>query len=150
MSKSYFLITICTKSRKCTFADPDDPERLTQPGKIAHFCWSDIPNHFSDVDIDEFVVMPNHIHGILLFSRYVEVKQKFASAKSGSLITVIKSFKSAVTKKINELESYQDYIVWQRGFHDVRIRNVHQLNIYRQYIHQNQQSWIMQNIQGEK
>ncbi len=62
-----YFITICTQNRECFFGDiVDGNMRLSETGKIAHKFWIEIPDHFSFVKLGEFVVMPNHVHGIVI------------------------------------------------------------------------------------
>lgn len=61
-----YFITICTKNREFLFGNIANGEMmLNDAGKIANECWLEIPNHFPNVFLHEFVVMPNHIHGIV-------------------------------------------------------------------------------------
>jgi putative transposase len=63
---SYFL-TICTQNRQCFFGDITNAEmELSEIGEIAHKYWNEIPAHFPFVKLDAFVVMPNHVHGIII------------------------------------------------------------------------------------
>jgi putative transposase len=62
-----YFVTICTKDRACLFGDVSDGVmRLNQMGHIVWQCWLAIPDHFPHVLLDEFVVMPNHVHGIIV------------------------------------------------------------------------------------
>ena len=64
-----YYITLCTKARQCLFGDVVKGEmRLNSLGYIAFTCWQAIPNHFPHVELDAFVIMPNHLHGILVIS----------------------------------------------------------------------------------
>jgi len=61
-----YFVTICTKNRECLFGEIlDGKMELNEYGQIATDCWKEIPKHFPSVEIDEFVVMPNHVHGII-------------------------------------------------------------------------------------
>ena len=61
-----YFITICTHNKECLFGKIINGELiLNEAGKIADACWGDIPNHFPDAVLHEYVVMPNHIHGII-------------------------------------------------------------------------------------
>jgi hypothetical protein len=67
-SEGAYLVTICTYRRKCSLGEIRDGKgQLSRVGKIVQECWFTIPQHFPRVTIDEFVVMPNHTHGILIF-----------------------------------------------------------------------------------
>ncbi len=64
-----YFITICTKNRKCLFGNIINGKMiLNDAGHIAQNCWLEIPNHYSNVILDEFVIMPNHIHGIIIIN----------------------------------------------------------------------------------
>lgn len=139
-----FFITICSKKRAPLFAiDTIDPCKLSIEGEIAKRCWLEIPNHFPNVVPDTFVIMPDHIHGIVGFTdkRSLQV-EKMSKPVAGSLSTVIRSYKSAVTKSVNELPNYLDYRVWQTRFYEHRIRNNAELHAIRTYIKNNPQVWI--------
>lgn len=64
-----YFVTICTQDRACLFGEVIDRAlRLNQAGVAVQTVWNDIPNHYAGVDIDAFVVMPNHIHGIIVLT----------------------------------------------------------------------------------
>lgn len=68
---SYF-ITICTDNHNCIFGNITDGVMiLNDPGRIVEQCWNTIPSHFPHVELDEWVIMPNHIHGILFITMNV-------------------------------------------------------------------------------
>ena len=65
-----YFVTICTNNRECYFGDVFDTEmRLSEIGSIAHSCWEQIPQHFPFVKLDSFIVMPNHVHGIIIIEK---------------------------------------------------------------------------------
>jgi hypothetical protein len=66
-ANGYYYITICTKNRRCFFGEIIKGEiDLSEIGNMAYQYWQEIPNHFPFVRLDEFVIMPNHIHGIII------------------------------------------------------------------------------------
>lgn len=146
MNKIAFFITICTHKRYPLFTrDEGNPYLFSEAGLIAIRNWQQIPVHFPHVSLSDFVIMPNHIHGILLFEKMPEYSQIFGKPKRGSLQTVIRIYKSAVTTYINRLPDYQEARVWQRGFYDHRIRNDAELSKILEYIRKNPQRWIEKN-----
>lgn len=75
-----YFITICTKNRACWFGDVVDDEMvLSDIGIIADQCWVDIPDHFPFVQLDVHVIMPNHVHGIVIIDKPSVETQYFAS-----------------------------------------------------------------------
>jgi len=65
----YYFITICTKDRICWFGDVKNGEMVkSKIGEIAEKCWLEIPSHFPFIGLEEFIVMPNHIHGIIVIN----------------------------------------------------------------------------------
>ena len=68
-SPGYYFVTICTKDHQHFFGVVvDNKMQLSQIGKIAENCWQEIPHHFQHVKLDEFIFMPNHVHGILILT----------------------------------------------------------------------------------
>ena len=125
-SVNYYFLTVCTHNRKCIFGKP---EQLNLFGKIAEEKIKEIPIHYQNAKIDKYVVMPNHVHMILIIS--VE-----GSMKADQIIA---QYKSAVTKKIREIEPKKE--VWQRSFHDHIIRNQNSYEKIRNYIDGNPLKW---------
>src|SRR5689334_17187830 len=72
-----YFITVCTLQRQILFGEvAEGKAKLTEYGNIVADSWDEIPKHFSDVDIDTFVVMPNHIHGIILITGSLNARTK--------------------------------------------------------------------------
>jgi REP element-mobilizing transposase RayT len=145
-----YFITVCAKDRVCLFGDMVGEEmRLNAAGLAAEQCWVAIPEHFPFVELDEFVVMPNHVHGIVFLTnapttRNVSVSRMAKiTPKSGSLSVVVRSFKSAITKRINELRASPGVPVWQYNYYEHIIRDEESLDRIRQYIADNPAQWAM-------
>jgi putative transposase len=105
---------------------------LTPLGAIAATCWDTIPSHYPDVDLDAFVVMPNHIHGILVLTGATSFKTVLGR--------VVNGYKGAVTARIRKLGN-ENQVVWQSRYHDHIIRNERGLNNIRAYIATNPARW---------
>ncbi len=163
-----YFVTVCTKDRACVFGEVlNGGMRLNAYGEIAQACWEAISNHFRHVELDKFVVMPNHVHGILWIVRRVGAHavgarhavplrgivphtplsrsswERFGNPVAGSIPTVIRSFKSAVTKRVNELRGTPGIAVWQRNYYEHIIRNEESLNRIREYILTNPMRWML-------
>ena len=98
---NYYFVTICTHDKKCLFGKPGILNRF---GQFAEECLKGIPNIYPEILLDKYVIMPNHVHAILIISEMKENK---------SISTVIGQYKTAVTKKIREMDPTLK--VWQIG-----------------------------------
>jgi len=124
-----YFITLCTQNRECLFGEILNGEiRLNEFGKIAHQCWLEIPQHFPHVQLDEFVVMPDHIHGIIVLNNIVVVvvgvqnieplqnQNAYQHIIPRSIGSIIRGFKIGVTKKFRQ--NTDIYVVWQRNYYE--------------------------------
>ena len=124
-SANLYFVTLCTYGKVCLFGNL----RETNPYRvIAEKGIGKIPEHYSGVVVDKMVVMPNHIHMILVLS-----------GTGASLGSVIGSFKSYVSKEIHKIEP--NLMVWQKSFHDHIIRNEAAYRNIWLYIDSNPQNW---------
>ena len=160
-ASGYYFITICTHNRENyfgniewsghvgnvgtqNFASPQECSaacvKLTPIGKIAHQYWMEIPNHFPFIILDEFVIMPNHVHGILRINKpdYRSHKQNIFGPQSENLASVIRAYKAATKKyaTVNHLE-----FGWQSRYHE-RIVRSNELSIFQNYIKNNPIKWM--------
>jgi len=146
---SYF-VTICARNREPLFGKINDGEMvLSAMGKIVKTCIMDIPAHYPNVALDKFVIMPNHVHAIIVLwgenSRgtacRAPTEEKFGQPKKSSISTIIRSLKSTSTKRINILIHTSGHSIWQRNYYEHVIRNENELNKIRQYIINNPPKW---------
>lgn len=124
-SPNHYFVTICTKDKKCLFGKPG---QLNSFGMIAERGLLAIPEHYSGVIIDKMVVMPNHIHAIMVLNNVTVPLDK-----------LIGSFKSYVSKEIHKIQP--DMEVWQKSFHDHIIRNECGYRNIWLYIDNNPMNW---------
>jgi len=124
--------------------------KLNEQGSIVEKIWKEIPEHFTNVPLDEFIVMPNHVHGILLLDKTPDCRgmacraptvEGFGKPVKGSLPTIIRSFKSESTHRINRLDKRKGISIWQRNYYEHIIRNQDSLNRIRRYIQENPIKW---------
>ena len=124
--------------------------KLNEQGSIVEEIWKEIPEHFTNVTLDEFIVMPNHVHGILLLEETPDCKgtacraptvELFSKPVKGSLPTIIRSFKSTSSNRINILDKRKGISIWQRNYYEHIIRNQDSLNRIRRYIQENPIKW---------
>jgi len=141
-SGAYF-VTICTYKKQHIFGHINgDIMHLNQMGKIAHKAIKAIPTFWATVDIDLFIIMPNHIHIIVLLT---DDPQKSSSPKLGQIIG---NYKSGVTRSIREALKKTKFAVWQTRFHDHIIRNETDLNRLREYTIHNPSKWTEDTFHG--
>lgn len=132
-----YFITVCTKNRKNLFwmevgAIIDRPNNvpLTNLGMIARQSIEDIPNYYSAVSVDHFVIMPNHIHLLLQINTDADGRSMIAPTVS----TVVRLMKGTVSKQAG-------LSVWQKGFYDHVIRNDHDYREIWNYLDGNPSKW---------
>jgi REP element-mobilizing transposase RayT len=102
-------------------------------------CWRGLPQHYSHVDLDSFVVMPNHIHGIVILTdQTVPIRPNEARR---ALPEIIRAFKSFSAREINNLRRESKTAVWQRGYYEHIIRDEESLSRIREYIEINPLRW---------
>ena len=145
--KGYYFVTICTKNRECLLGEISDGKMyLSAIGKIAENFWKEIQKHFPRTELDEYVVMPNHVHGIVIVNgvgvenfQPLHRENKFQHVIPHSLGSIIRGFKIGVTKwcRNNHCGQFE----WQRNFYDRIIRNEHSLQRIREYIRMNPLKW---------
>jgi putative transposase len=142
-SNAYYFVTICTKDRQHYFGTICNNEpQLSDIGKIVQECLNNLPMKLSYITIDEFVIMPNHMHAIVFINNPEEKRtiraKKFQPAKR-SLSLVIRNFKSTVIllarRRIGPID------MWQPRFYDRIVRNEDELNRIRTYIRNNPAQW---------
>ncbi len=157
-NEGLYYITICTKNRTHYFGECNDGIMfLNDLGKVAEDCWLAIPTHFPNVSLDEFVIMPNHIHGIVCINEKIEIGRTTVetynytslqtpknshfqnlSAPAKSLSTIIRAFKTVVT---TESRKINPNFAWQPRFHDHIIRDAQSFENIKKYIINNPINW---------
>ncbi|MBU1131369.1 transposase [Patescibacteria group bacterium] len=155
----YYFITICTKNRDCLLGvTKNNKIELSPIGEIAKQCWLDIPKHYPHTRLDEYIIMPNHVHGIIL-AEFNNVAGAHVGAihelplrvplphtkifRRRMLIPkIIGRFKMNSAKIINQLCNTQGIPFWQRNYYEHIIRNKESLYRIRQYIKNNPKNWI--------
>ncbi len=140
-----YFVTIVTQGRQCLFGEVVESEmRLNEYGRVVVECWNGLPGHYPHVGLDAFVVMPNHVHGVLELTRNVGAGLRPAptSAKwRHSLSEIVRAFKAFSSRRINELRNMPGAPVWQRNYYEHIIRNEDDLYDIRQYIIYNPAKW---------
>jgi putative transposase len=146
-----YFVTICTTGRECLFGEIQDGQmKMNDVGRMVEQCWLGIPGHFRHADLDAFVIMPNHIHGIIVLAETGEAKNlslpepgqivqsKFHSP-SRTIGAIIRGFKIGLTtwcRKNSDL-----YLIWQRNYFEHIIRDRESFWKIRNYIAGNPGHW---------
>ncbi|MCA9408484.1 MAG: transposase [Candidatus Omnitrophica bacterium] len=143
-----YYITVCTFEKIEIFGHIMDGKMvLNDIGKIVYDEWKNTEKLRPNVLLDAFIVMPNHIHGIIIMNWSMsddtiknDVPNKFRSP-SQTIGSIVRGFKSVSTKRINIYRNSPSRYVWQRNFHDHIIRNEKDFNRIREYINNNPKQW---------
>jgi REP element-mobilizing transposase RayT len=155
-----YFITICTRKRehffgKITTIDDENEMQFNEIGLLANEFWAEIPKHFPFVELGNYQVMPNHVHGILIIDKknvvddvIVEtlhcnvstINEQMAkiSPKPGTISTIIRSYKSVLTKHAHYIHADFE---WQERFHDHIIRDSESFERIQHYIEKNVANW---------
>jgi putative transposase len=146
-----YFITVCTKNREHIFGEIVNKKIiLNDIGKITERYWLEIPNHFPHASLDKFIVMPNHVHGIIEIKNNVDVGNAHVRSENinrSKMLTskAIHGFKSSVTRRIfknqERMYAFPTKFAWQKSFYDRIIRNEIELNKIREYIFKNPINW---------
>ena len=146
-----YFVTICTQNRACLFGEIVDGKMIVNTlGQLLTSCWSEIPAHHPYITQDAYVIMPNHIHGILYIHEHTDStydggqnnqspRESRPTGTSKALGSVVRGLKIGVTKWARQNTKIKT--LWQRGFYEHIIRNEHDLNMIREYILTNPENW---------
>ena len=161
-----YFVTICTDHRRHLFGSIEHATLVpSAAGSIAEERWFALPEHHPGVTLDEFVVMPDHIHGIIIIDRpappptAAELEEDLEhaiialddggdtpigrpnGAPPGSLGAIVGSYKSSVSRHINKLNGTPGALIWQRDYWERIIRHDRALFFIRRYIKNNPANW---------
>lgn len=143
-----YFVTICAQNRECHFgAVADGQIRLNEAGQIIQAAWGELPSRFSNIAVDAFVVMPNHIHGIVLVgAQFIapsdpQGKNLGAMNRAPTLGEMVRSFKATSTRLIRGTGNAN--FAWQRNYYEHVIRDEDSLERIRNYITENPTRWDM-------
>ncbi len=147
-----YFVTICTLERKCLFGEVAYGEmRLNDIGMMVRDEWLRSVEIRNEIHLDAFVVMPNHVHGIVLIRHDVplpvskEGDRRSPLQQRGlckrSLAAFVAGFKSACTRSVNEYFGTRGVPLWQRSYYEHVVRNDRTLHAIRDYIEANPSQW---------
>lgn len=158
-----YLITLCVQDRELLLGEIKDREMvLSTFGKIAQNHWQRIPRFFPHTDLDEYQIMPNHLHGIIIIKKRAgTTAARQNSSRSGnetlgsqpsdesfstgtvpgSIGAIVQNYCSVTTRKINEIRQQPGSKFWQWDYYDHIIRGPKEFQRIRQYIRDNPANW---------
>lgn len=158
-----YFVTICVQNRECLFGNVVGGEmRLNDWGQAVMAVWEELDRHFPRLTLDASIVMPNHMHGILMLGGAAGRRTGEASAiqtpynsetpgadasplpngtQPGSLAAIVQNFKSVSARRINALRGTPGARLWQRNYWEHIIRDEADLARIREYIHNNPLRW---------
>lgn len=148
----YYFVIIGTQNMRCVFGYGENGKiHLNSWGRAVKKCWFDLPNHYPST-LDAFVVMPNHVHGIIVLSDDVLPKFFYPNAPVGlnppvraknvyPLTEIVRGFKSFSAAEINILRNAKGASLWRRSFHDHILRTHRDIENVREYIRLNPLKW---------
>lgn len=158
--EGWYFVTIIVQNRECIFGQVNENKvKLNEIGRIVDYHWEHLSKHFSFIELDEYVTMPNHIHGIVHIVRAMHSEandeksgnkyDKNASpirpwpngTKPGSLSAIVQNYKAITSRKINRIRKTQGQRLWQRNFWEHIVRTERDLNRIREYIRKNPAKW---------
>ncbi len=151
-----YFVTVVVKGREPVFGKIVDEEvELSKYGEIVENAWLDLPNHHEHVSLDEFIIMADHLHGVV-FLHDTEAngvgaihESPLRTRRTMLLPKLMERFKMVSAKQINKQRSTPGTPLWQRGYFDHVIRNEDDLNRTRAYIRTNPLHWTLQGAPGK-
>jgi putative transposase len=162
-SNGAYFVTICTKNREHYFGEIENKKMiLSELGKVAYEFWEEIPNHFPFVELGNFVIMPNHLHGILIIDKNAVVQTRLIASQPlitsqpggitgnhnpmfhDNISRIIRWYKGRCSFETRK--THTDF-GWQSRFHDHIIRNDSSFNRIQNYIETNPENWKEDKLQ---
>ena len=152
-----YFVTVVVNTRECLLGavTPNGNVCLTALGREAANAWASLPAHFENVRLDAWIVMPNHLHGLLMIKtgpdrarvgiqvHSMQLPGRPAGTESGSLGEIMQNYKSVSTRRINTLRGTAGARFWQRNYYEHIVRNADELNLIRDYIQANPARWAV-------
>jgi putative transposase len=143
-----YFFTICVQDHRCVFAKIVNKKMVLYPaGRIVWQCWRDLPRPFRSIQLDQFVVMPNHVHGVIILHRKPNGRAGLRPAPTAGgdggprLANLIGALKSFSARQINKMRGTPGIKVWQRNYFERVVRSGEELSAIQQYIYENPARW---------
>jgi REP-associated tyrosine transposase len=146
-----YFIPICCQNRACLFGEINDGKMiLNDAGEMVQTVWNNLPNHYGHIKMDTFIIMPNHIHGIIALTNVVGAGLKPAptTGKRHGLPEIVRALKTFSARHINEICKTPGTKIWQRNYWEHIIRNENEYQRITQYIINNPKKWEQDKLKG--
>jgi REP element-mobilizing transposase RayT len=158
-----YFVTLVTRGRECLFGEvsPDGLVRLNDDGLMIEAEWIKLPKHFPQARLEDYVVMPNHLHGIVVAGRgeasassQLPSNERGADASPlqphgthrGSLGAIVQNHKSVSSRRLNARRGTPGLPAWQRNYYEHVVRNRADLDRIRRYIRDNPARWAADSL----
>ena len=142
-----YFVTVCTARRECLFGSVTEGQvELSRYGALAQECWAQMPSHAEGVVVEALVVMPNHVHAVMVFDVPLRPGANAGARSFGrpcgrSLATLVGDTKSAAARRINAARGAPGAPVWQRGYYERVIRDEAEMDRACAYVLLNPARW---------
>ncbi|WP_456414008.1 transposase [Oceanithermus profundus] len=146
-SPGAYFVTLVAHKRVCLFGEVVEGKlKLNALGRIVEDVWTGLPDHYPHIELDAFVVMPNHFHGLVILQPDPAVvgegfKPSPTAIRRHGLSEIVRALKTFSARRINALRGTPGQRLWQRSYHDRIVRNETELNRLRAYIATNTLCW---------
>ena len=143
MAGAYF-VTICVKHRRMLFGEVVEGRMCLNPlGEATRYIWENLPERFPDIELDLYVIMPNHFHGIIVINE-APTPNSVITPRKLTLGQIIRTFKALTSYYLHAAGFYE--FSWQQKYWDSILRNDKQLEHVRQYIVNNPAKWALDTL----
>ncbi len=148
-----YFVTVCTHNKGCLFGDIIEGQmRLKAAGQMVHATWYELPQCYPMAEVDAFIVMPNHVHGVIRIVGAAAARQhvgaglappkaRGAASSAPTLGDIVRGFESISAIAVNRRVERVGQALWQRNYYEHIIRTEEELNNIREYILTNPLRW---------
>jgi REP element-mobilizing transposase RayT len=157
-----YFVTLCVHNRECLLGEVGKTEmQLNDSGRVAQTVWDELPTRYPGVVLDAFVIMPNHVHGVIMITAAASVGAILvgvihelplpelrdindpAERRRMLLPKIIGYYKMNMAKRANQIRGVEGVPFWQRNYYEHIVRNERELSAIRQYIRNNPLQWAL-------
>ena len=140
-----YFVTLCTRNRECLFGEiVDETMRLNPVGQIVADSWAWLAQRYEHVELDEWVVMPNHLHGIVVINDHCKGGSRTAPTKP--IGRLIGAYKTVSTNQANTFRQTPGLLLWQRNYWERIVRDEAELLSIQEYICNNPAQWTQDKL----